>query len=254
MFFFNIFADFRWIDIIDVIILTLILYRLIIMVQGTRTSQIVIGLSLVGLAYYLSRAFDLRALSWIFTSLINSLVVIIIVIFQSDFRNALAQVGKTSIFREKDRFQSESALDIVIKTCNHFSRNKIGALIVFENEVGLKNYTSSGTKLDANISSLLLISIFNKLAPLHDGAAIINKHGKIQFAGCILPLTTRLDLSSRTGTRHRAAIGLSEETDAVILTVSEETGKTSMVYRGEIQEMDSNYLLKEKLDRILTHV
>lgn len=244
-------SSLRWQDILDILILAIIMYRVILLVQGTRTIQILTGFSLVALMYYASNYLNLQGVSWIFTSIFNSLVVVIIVLFQADFRNALAQVGRTSLFRDKHKKPSTQLNQVIIDVCLHFSQTRTGALIVFEREVGLKNYTSSGTEVDALITPQLLVAIFNTHAPLHDGAVIIDRHGRLRYAGCILPLTSRLDLAQKIGTRHRAAIGLSEETDAVILVVSEETGKISLVTNGEILETSGKDGLYDAVEKYL---
>ena len=250
----NFFLHLRWQDFIDILILTVILYRLILMVQGTRTSQILAGFLVLAAGYYISNTLRFEGVSWVLTNLFNSLVVVIVVLFQTDFRNALAQMGRNTIFRDNLRLGSVNVVDMVMETCEQFSKSRIGALIVFEKSVGLRNYMNSGTIIDAQVSPQLLYSIFNPTSPLHDGAVIIDRHGVLAASSCILPLTTRLDLTPKYGTRHRAALGLSEETDSAVIVVSEENGKISMIIQGEFFQSTPEHSIIDGLKEYLPNV
>ena len=220
------------------------------MLKGTRTVQIIIGFLIVSLFFYGAELFKLEGVTWVLTTLFNSIVIVIIVLFQSDFRNALAGMGTRTFFLDYKRGKSVDFIDKLYTACSHFSTTGIGALIVLEREMGLAAYSNSATRINAEFSPQLLVTLFNTRAPLHDGAVIIDKNQMIAYAGCILPLSANLELSERLGTRHRAAIGLSEESDAVILVVSEETGMISYVSKGKIYEETGSFSVKDKLNEL----
>ncbi len=228
------FYDLRWQDLVDITLLALICYRLILMVQGSRTVQIAMGFLIVGVGFYISGLFGLAGLNWVLNNLFSSIIVVIIVLFQKDFRNALAQVGTRSLFRTIQFSGSLGMLERVYGVCEHLSRTRTGALIILERKMGLGEFYTSAVELDALFSEQLMVAIFNPHAPLHDGAVIISPGFTITHAGCILPLTGKIDFSKDLGTRHRAALGLSEESDAVILVVSEETGTISLAHMGKL--------------------
>jgi len=226
--------DLRWQDLMDIALLTAIIYGFIIMLQGTRTIQIVTGFLLVAVIFYLTDFLELAGLNWVLNNLFSSIVVVIIILFQADIRKALAQIGVRTFFRDYNPRKAVTLIDQLIKVCEHFAKMRVGALIVLEKDIGLKEYYSNATRLDAAFSPKLLVTIFNTHGPLHDGAIVINKLQQISYAGCILPLSNQEDLSGNLGTRHRAALGLSEITDAVILVVSEERGVISIAQGGQI--------------------
>lgn len=240
----------RWQDILDIAILTLVIYRILLMLRGTRTIQIISGFLLVAVFFYFANLFDLIGSTWVLRNIFNSIVIVFIVLFQSDIKNALAQMGASTIFHDSHLGDSSSILESIYSVCKHFSKQRIGALIVLENEMGLGDYYSGATQLNADFSRQLLVSIFNHHSPLHDGAVVINRKGKIAYAGCILPLSKEIDISKNQGTRHRAALGLAEESDAVILTVSEETGEISMAHNGELISESANYQIIKKVKDI----
>ncbi|PCI24988.1 MAG: TIGR00159 family protein [SAR324 cluster bacterium] len=243
----NIFLNnLRWQELVDIAILSLIIYKIILMLQGTRTVQIMIGFLFVGGTSYLADFLGLAGVSWVLTNIFNSIVIVIIVLFQSDFRNALAQVGTKPFFRDSKQDKSISTVEKIYKLCEHFSQVRVGALIVLEREVGLRDYYTGATRLNAEFSPQLLVALFNPQAPLHDGAVVINKSMQVGYAGCILPLSSHHDFSKNLGTRHRAALGLSEETDAVVIVVSEETGEISMAHNGELYRKNNGTSVKNK--------
>ncbi|MDH5561060.1 MAG: diadenylate cyclase CdaA [Deltaproteobacteria bacterium] len=241
----------KWQDLVDIIILSMIIYRIILMLQGTRTVQILAGLLVLIIAFYFSSFLQLDGVSWVLTNLFNSLVIAIIVLFQADFRNALARMGSKTLFREAKTTDAQNILELVFSVCQHLSKSRVGALIVLENEMGLKDYYTSATKISGDFSPQLLAAIFTPNAPLHDGAVIINRQQKIAYAGCILPLSARIDFAQNMGTRHRAALGLSEESDAVVLVVSEETGQISLAFKGELFYQPDASFVKERLKELL---
>jgi len=247
---FDFLHNIRWQDYLDVIILAIVIYRILLMLRGTRTIQILSGFLVVAIFFYFADLFNLIASTWVLRNILNSIVIVFIVLFQSDIKNALAQMGTTRIFHDTHLGKSANILDSIYSVCEHFSKKRIGALIVLENEMGLGDYYSGATRLNAEFSRQLLVSIFNPHSPLHDGAVFISRDGLISYAGCILPLSKEIDISKNQGTRHRAALGLSEESDAVILTVSEETGEISLAHNGELVTESKDYKIKSKVKEI----
>ena len=191
------------------------------------------GFVLLLALYLVSLILNLEATQLLLDNLGQSLVLVLVVLFQTDIRNALAQIGVFTLFRESNQ-QKKDVVDNILHACLVMTQQRIGALIVFEQEVGLKDYSDRGTQLNATVSEPLLLSIFNPTSPLHDGAVIINTKGDLLAAQCILPVSMNSRLSSFLGTRHRAAIGLTEETDAAVLIVSEERKEISLSYRGQL--------------------
>ncbi len=238
----ELFKDFSWWrDTLDILIVSFIIYRIILLIKGTRAVQMLKGFAVIFLFYLLAEKAELAILHWILTNFLSSLILIIIVIFQHDIRRALAHVGTVPFFSSVERVDEEAVFDELLKAATALANKKIGALMVIEREIGLKNYIDVGTKLDAAVNKEVLQSIFLPNSPLHDGAVII-REGRLIAAGALLPLTAnRVDKS--LGTRHRAAIGLTEETDAVVVVVSEERGRVSFVEGGRIlKDMDSDAL------------
>ncbi|MDR1522387.1 MAG: diadenylate cyclase CdaA [Endomicrobium sp.] len=231
------------VNILDILILALIFYRLILIIKGTRAIQIVIGiLFILGLTIVARDVFHLKALSWLLENFWLAAVIIFAVIFQNEIRNILAQIG-SQLWCAKSKIEDSYVTEIV-EAVEDLSKSIMGGLIALENEVGLKNFMETGIVLDASISRELLLSIFkNKSAPLHDGAVIIFNR-KIMAAGCLLPLSHETNFKL-FGTRHRAALGLSEVTDALVIVVSEETGKISVAYNGKLHGNVSASRLKE---------
>ena len=223
----------RWQDVLDVVLLSLIFYRILVLIRGTRTIPMLIGfVALLGI-YLFSLMMNLEATQLLLDNLGQSLVLVLVVLFQADIRNALAQIGVFTLFREGLN-KKRDVVDSILQACLVMSQKSIGALIVLEQEVGLKNYSDRGTQISAAVSESLLLSIFHPSSPLHDGAVVISNKGDLLAAQCILPVSMNSRLSSSLGTRHRAAIGLTEETDAAVLIVSEERKEISLSYRGHL--------------------
>jgi len=197
--------------------------------------------------YLVSLILNLEATQLLLDNLGQSLVLVLVVLFQTDIRNALAQIGIFTLFRDNGQ-QKKDIVDSILQACLVMSQQRIGALIVLEQEVGLKNYSDRGTQVNANISEQLLLSIFHPTSPLHDGAVIINRKGDLLAAQCILPVSMNSKLSSFLGTRHRAAIGLTEETDAAVLIVSEERKEISLSYKGQLIRGANEDIRKALLD------
>ncbi len=234
----------RWQDILDILVVAFIIHQLITIIRGTRSVQMVIGLLVLTIVYFMSSVLDLAALQWLLKTFLSSLLLIVIIVFQQDIRRALTHVGKSPFQKSSD--MAEKDLDEIIRAVFYLAKRRIGALIVIERDTGLRDFTQSGFKLNANLNKELLISIFMPVSPLHDGGVIVYK-GRIQTAGCILPLTQNPYINKRYGTRHRAAIGLSEETDAIIIVVSEETQEISLVQHGALTAMHDEMTLTNTL-------
>ena len=244
-------SEFRWIDLIDILIVAFVVYRLILLVKGTRAERMLWGLAVIVLVYFVSQRMELFTLHWILSNFLSSIVIIVIVVFQRDIRRVLVQVGRTSFF-SRGLGLKEELLEELTKAAFQMSKNKTGALIVLERDVGLGDYMDVGVEVDAKVSSEMVLSIFNPTSPVHDGAAIIRK-GRISRVGCFLPLARDPEISKSLGTRHRAALGLTEDTDAVIIVVSEETGEVSLVVNREIiRDMDAGTFLKKLRDIFIT--
>ena len=207
------------------------------------------GFFLLLALYLVSLILDLEATQLLLDNLGQSLVLVLVVLFQTDIRNALAQIGIFTLFRENKK-QKKDVAEIILQACLSMTQQRIGALIVLEQEVGLKDYSDRGTQVNANLSEPLLLSIFHPTSPLHDGAVIINSKGDLLAAQCILPVSMNTRLSSSLGTRHRAAIGLAEETDAVVIIVSEERREISLGYKGNLIRGANEDIRKALLDVI----
>lgn len=228
----NTFTGMRWNDFIDILLVAFVLYYVFLLLRETRAMQMLQGFAIILLLVFISRIFKLDALSWILTGLSTIWIIAFIIVFQPELRRALVEFGQNRFFRII--FKEHAQLYREIKeTSEILARKKTGALIVLEREVNLKSFIETGTMLDSETSSELLISLFNPKSPLHDGAVII-REGRIAAAGCILPLTQKEDIDKRYGMRHRAAIGISEETDAITIIVSEERKSISLAIGGKI--------------------
>ncbi len=218
------------ISLIDIAIVATVLYWLMLMFKGTRAERMLWGLAVIVIVYFVSQRVELLTLHWILSNFLGSIVIFIIVVFQQDIRKALVQMGKP--FSSRDIIRSGGVLEEIIKAVSAMSKMKTGGLIVCERNIDIGEYAESGVEIDARVSTELLLSIFNTESPMHDGAVII-RAGRIYKAGCILPLTEK-DLAKPLGTRHRAAVGLAEETDAAIIVVSEETGEITLAVEEEL--------------------
>ena len=238
---------FRWQDALDIVVVATVIYQLISIIRGTRSVQMVVGLGVLFLIYFMASVLDLSLLTWIMHSSFSSIFLIIIIVFQHDIRRALTQVGQSPFQKHGDVLEKD--IDEIIRAIFYLAKRRIGALIVMERDNGLGEYVEAGTHLGATLSKELLISIFMPVSPLHDGGVLISGR-KIENAGCILPLTQNPYINKRYGTRHRAAIGISEETDAVVLVVSEETQEISIVQHGALTTIGDEISLKTNLRAI----
>lgn len=237
-------------DAIDILIVAFLFYRLLILVRGTRAAQMFVGLVMIVVLSALAQWLRLSALNWLLTSLRTVWVIAFIVIFQPELRKALGQIGQSRLFNRFVGVEEYGYLAEVQNSVERASRKGLGALIVLERNVGLKNYIETGTRVEATVSAELLETIFTPPSPLHDGAVIL-RGSQIVAAGCILPLSDNPDLEKTLGTRHRAAVGLSEETDAIIIVVSEETRLISMAEGGHLSRGLEIGDLKSRLSALL---
>jgi uncharacterized protein (TIGR00159 family) len=219
-------------DTIDILVVTLGIYWLLLLIRGTRAVQILVGLLVLIALSLASEAFDFATLGLILQNFLGSAVVIMFILFQQDIRRALARVGR-GFFPNVSAQQESQIVEEVIRAAQSLAEKRVGALIVLERETALDDQIAAGTRIDAQVSMELLVSIFLPSSPLHDGAVVV-QDGRLSLVGCILPLTLRGDLPEGVGTRHRAAVGITEETDAVVIVVSEETATISVVMAGEM--------------------
>ncbi len=240
-----------WWDILDILIVSIVIYELLKLIRGTRAVQLGIGIASIVVLFYFSRYFQLETLNWLIRNIIGYVVFAAIVLLQADIRRALVHLGRARIFRRFDRKVSddEAVEELVVATTNLASK-KIGAIIVIERSIGLRNYIESGITLDAKLTYDLLVSIFQRTAPLHDGAVII-QGDRVAAAACFLPLTVNPRLNRELGSRHRAAIGVTEENDAIAIVVSEETGRISLVEDGDLEIGIDPERLRERLKALL---
>jgi len=223
----------NWNAVLDILCVAFVIYQILLFVKGTRAVQMMVGLGLIMVFFYFSRWVQLETVTWILTNVLPYLVFAIIIIFQQEIRRALARFGQAPLFAGFSSIHRNEFYDEIILALTTLASNQTGALIVIERDIGLKTYIESGIALDAALSYDLLVTIFNPSVPLHDGAVIV-QNGRVAAAACFLPLTVKPRLSKELGTRHRAAIGVTEETDAVAIIVSEETGAISFAHDGEM--------------------
>jgi len=241
---------FRWQDGVDIGLLALGIYSVLNLIRGTRAVPMLIALGMVYGLYIVSDQLEIYTVNLLLSNVLGWAIVIVVIVFQNDIRRMLAQVGSGPLFSRQDRAAQVQAVEEVVKAVGQLANAGVGALIVLENEIGLGEYVDAGTPVDARVTRELLVSIFVPGSPVHDGALVI-QHGRITAAGCVLPLTTNPNLSKTLGTRHRAAIGLTEESDAVVLVVSEEDGTISVVHQGTITRDVDPGTLRVTLQRLL---
>jgi len=237
-----------WLDLIDILIVAFLLYQLLQFIRGTHAVQMALGALVLVLLYWLSQLLHLETVNWLLRTFMPYLVFGIIVVFQSEIRKVLAQLGKTPLPGVFGSPRTEEVIDEVVLAGTTLAAQRTGAIVVIERDMGLRSYIETGIALDAYVTYDLLISIFNPGTPLHDGAVIIQGN-RVAAAACFLPLTVNPQLSRELGSRHRAAIGVTEDTDALAVVVSEETGVISLVVGGRIRrELDAASLKSALLD------
>lgn len=221
-------------DLVDIAVVVLLVHQVVRLVRGTRAASMVIGLAFLLVMYVGAKFLALATLSWILEAFLSSIIIIVVILFQDEIRRALIQFGTQPFFGKSTVKAALDRIDDVVLCVKILRDRSAGALFVFEQQIGLEEFSESGTSIDGKISEGLILSIFNKDSPLHDGALIISGD-RIKAAGCVLPLTQRMDLDITLGTRHRAAIGITERCDAVVVVLSEETRTISIVRDGKIK-------------------
>jgi uncharacterized protein (TIGR00159 family) len=239
-------AEFAWLDVLDILIVTFIIYELLQLIRGTHAVQMALGTLVLVILYWASLWLNLQTLNWLLRTFLPFVVFGIIVVFQAEIRKVLAHLGKTPFLGAFSERRREEVVDEVVLAATTLASQRTGAILVIEREMGLRSYIETGIALDALVTYDLLISIFNPGTPLHDGAVILQGN-RVAAAACFLPLTVNPELSRALGSRHRAAIGVTEDTDAVAVVVSEETGVISMVSGGVIRRSLDGRALKQAL-------
>jgi len=241
-----------WWDVLDILVVSILIYEVLKLIRGTRAVQMAVGIaSIVGL-FYVSRGLRLETLNWLIRNTLGYVVFAAIVLLQADIRRALVHLGRGKLFRRLDRKTSDDdTIEELVVAATTLSAKKTGAIVVIERSIGLRNYIESGIPLDAKLTYDLLVSIFQPTSPLHDGAVIL-QGDRAAAAACFLPLTINPRLSRELGSRHRAAIGVTEENDAVAIVVSEETGRISVVEDGDLEHDIDSERLRERLRQVVT--
>jgi len=242
--------EFSWVQVLDILIVALIIYQLLQFIRGTHAVQIAVGTLLLVVFYWVSQLLNLEAVNWLLRTFLPYVVFGLIVIFQAEIRKGLAHLGKTPLLGAFGKERPEETVDEIVLAATTLASQRIGAIVVMEREMGLRSYIETGIGLDALLTYDLLISIFNPRTPLHDGAVVVQGK-RIAAAACFLPLTVNPALSRTLGSRHRAAIGITEDTDAVAVVVSEETGTISLVAGGRIRREYDGPTLKDALLEVM---
>lgn len=242
-------AGVRWTDVVDVAVVTVLIYWALVVIRGTRAFQSLLGLVFLGALYAVSAAAGLHTIYWLLDKFFVYVVLAVLILFQADIRRGLARAGG-GLFEGFAADEGAShALEEVVKAAFALASRRIGALIVFERSASLEHLLESATELDAVVSQELLVAVFHPTSPLHDGAAVVAK-GRLVAVGAFLPLSTSPDVARYFGTRHRAAIGVSEETDAVVVVVSEERGTVSLVRAGALSAVADTNALRAQLQQV----
>ena len=241
----------HWRDVLDIVVVAALIYRVLTLFRGTRAVQITIGLGVLAGAAILARALQLTSLGWLLDRFWSFWVVALIVVFQPELRRALGWIGQGSLLqRLTGAAERAQVVDEVVRAADSLAARRIGALIVLERATGLRQYAELGVALDALVSADLLTSVFLPYSPLHDGAVIV-QGGRVVAAGCFLPLSRNMQIGRALGTRHRAALGIAEDTDAIALVVSEETGRLSLAVSGRIEIAADADAVRRRLDDLL---
>jgi len=236
-----------WWDLVDIIVVSVLIYEVLKLIQGTRAVQMALGAGVLVALFYGSRWSHLETTNWLIRNLFGYIVFGVIVLFQSDIRRALAHLGRAPFFRYFAKAESaEESIEELVVATSMLSAQRVGAIVAIERQIGLRNYIEGGIPLDAVLTYDLLLSIFQTSSPLHDGAVIVQED-RVAAAACFLPLTVNPKLAKELGSRHRAAIGLTEENDSIAIVVSEETGLISIVSDGQIERGLSVDALKARL-------
>ena len=239
----------RWQDGVDILIVTVVFYNLILLLRGTRAIRMLAGLGLLLAVSFAANRIGLHAVSWVLQNLLGAIVLVVIILFQPELRRALANMGRAPLLRFLDPIKEERVLQECVRGTQALAAKRIGALIALQRETDLRGFVDGGVGFDARVSRELLFSIFLPASPVHDGAVLIQGN-RLSQAGCFLPLSQNPGLPKELGTRHRAALGLSEETDAAVIVVSEETGAVSLAVGGELLRGLDAPALQRELGRV----
>lgn len=244
----------QWLrHIVDILLVAYLVYRGLLVIKGTRAAPMLWGLVIVVLFYFLARPLGLVTLAWLLGNFLSSIILVIVVIFQDEIRRGLTKVGLQPVFHRSHKTLDDKTIEDITLVCSNLSKSKLGGLIVIQRDVGLDELIEDGVLLDAQLNRKLLYGIFVKESPLHDGAAVI-ENNRIKAANCVLPLSFNPDLDPNLGTRHRAAVGLSERSDALAIVVSEADGSISLAREGRIIRNLDPSLLRDSLHRFMaTH-
>ena len=237
-------------SVFDILVVAFLVYEFLKLIKGTRAIPMLVAVVILGFAFWIAHLEALKTVDWLITNLLPYAIFALIVVFGAEIRRALARLGQRLSSARGGAFNGTDSYEDIVLAANHFSQTLTGALIVIEREIGLRTFVESGVPLDANLSFDLLVTIFRPSAPLHDGAVIVQK-GRIAAAACFLPLSMNPVLSTQFGTRHRAAIGITEETDAISVVVSEETAAISIAVGGAIERDITVEYLRERLSELL---
>lgn len=246
----NLQSSLRLIDLLDVGIVAFIVYRVLLLIRGTRAMQMMTGLGILGIGFFLSSTLELFTTHWLLSYFFDYLILIVIVLFQDDLRRALTHVGKNPFFSSASAEEEREMVDEIARAATRLASERIGALVVIERETGLKNFIDTGSRLESKVKADLLYAIFVPSSPIHDGAVII-REGRIEAAGCFLPLSKDPNIDKRYGTRHRAALGITEDSDAIVVLVSEEAGEAHLVKNGKITTNLSEQEIRQSLSALL---
>ncbi|MCB0320867.1 MAG: diadenylate cyclase CdaA [Bdellovibrionales bacterium] len=237
--------------LIDVAIVAYLVYRGLLIIKGTRAAPMLGGLSLIVVLYFLATPLGLVTLGWLLGNFLSSIILVVVVIFQDEIRRGLTKFGLQPLFGSAKQTIYDKTIEDIVLICSQMSDERLGGLIVFQREVGLDDFVEDAVILDAQLNRKLLYAIFIKNSPLHDGAVLIDGN-RIRAAGCVLPLSFDPDLDPNLGTRHRAALGISEVSDAAVVVISEETGAISLVRDGKLTRNLDGATLRESLHRIFS--
>jgi len=238
------------VQVLDILIVSVLLYRALLVIRGTRALPMLLGLTAVAVVYFIAKQVGFVTLAWLIDSFFNSFILLVVVIFQDDIRRALIKVGAQSFLFNQGRALPIQVLDEIALSAHNLSNSCLGSLVVIHREVGLEEFMEEGVHLDAQVSPKILLSIFTKESPLHDGAVIV-QGGQIKAAGCVLPLSFNPDLDPNLGTRHRAALGITERSDAMVVVTSEETGAITLFIDGALHRNLDAGSLKDLLQKNL---
>lgn len=234
---------------LDILIVSFVIYRALLVVRGTRAAPMLVGLASIALVYVVAKPLGLVTVAWLIDNFLNSIILVIVVIFQDEIRRTLTKVGvKPFLFAQPQRQESRNTFEEIAVTVSKLAKAKLGSLIVIKRDVGLEEFMEEGVVLNADLSRKLLYGIFVKESPLHDGAVII-EGARIKAAGCVLPLSFNPDLDPNLGTRHRAALGLTERADAMVIVTSEESGSITLIIEGKFYRNLDAASLQELLEK-----